>query len=248
MNAPSVAVIIPFRSRGNDPLREQNLARVLTEWRGNGYEPTVVSDGRSGGDAFCRSAAYNQAVKTVSADVYVFAESDLIIRPEAIKMAVDLAVKEPGLVIPFSEFRALAEKDSRHVRHFVADPFNCLTSVVRGYRGSIGAINVVSRESYDLVGAYDEEFEGAWYDDDAMKIAFEICCGPTRWIGGPAYHLYHLPGGRGKHLTDEDRAATMKNRIRYEQYQSASTADEIRLLTCQGVAKRNTPLRSLTGQ
>lgn len=240
MDAPSVAVIIPFRSRGNDPLRERNLARVLAEWRDNGYEPTVVSDGRSGSDSFCRSAAYNRAVKRVDADVYVFAESDLIIRPEAIEMAVGLAAKEPGLVIPFSEFRSLSERDSRLVRHFVADPFNCLTSVVKGYRGSIGAINVVSRESYNLVGAYDEGFEGAWYDDDAMKIAFEICCGPTRWIDGPAYHLYHLSGGRGRHLTDEDRAATTRNRIRYEQYQSSSTADEIRLLTCSGVAFRNT--------
>lgn len=248
MSVPSVAVIIPFRSRGNDPLREQNLARVLTEWRGNGYEPIVVSDGRLGNDSFCRSAAYNQAVEMVNADVYVFSESDLIIRPEAVEMAVDLAFREPGLVIPFSEFRSLAERDSRLIRHFVANPSNCLTSVVKGYRRSIGAINVVSRESYDLIGAYDEGFEGAWYDDDAMKIAFEICCGPTRWIDGPAYHLYHLPGGRGKHLTDEDRAATTENRIRYEQYQSASTADEIRLLTCRGVAKRNTPLRSLTGR
>lgn len=232
-DAPTVAVVIPFRSRGNDPLREQNLVRVLTEWRENGYEPIVVSDGRDGSDAFCRSAAYNQAVKMVNADVYVFSESDLIIRPEAIKVAADLAVKKPGLVIPFSEFRSLAEKDSRLVRHFVADPSKCLTSIVRGYRGSIGAINVVSRKSYDLIGAYDEGFEGAWYDDDAMKIAFEICCGPTRWVDGPAYHLYHLSGGHGGHLTDEDRAATSKNRARYERYQSAGNADEIRRLTCQ---------------
>lgn len=228
----TVAVVIPFRSRGNDPLREQNLARVLTEWRENGYVPTVVSDGRRGSDAFCRSAAYNQAVEMVDADVYVFSESDLLIRPEAIELAVDLAVSKPGLVIPFSEFRSLSEKDSRLIRHFVTDPYGCLASLVRGYRGSIGAINVVSRESYDLIGGYDEGFEGAWYDDDAMKIAFEICCGPTRWVDGPAYHLYHLSGGRGNHLTGEDRAATMNNRIRYQAYQSASTADDIRLLTC----------------
>lgn len=243
MSVPSVAIIIPFRARGNDPLREQNLARVLMEWRLNGYEPIVISDGRCGSSAFCRSAAYNLAVKTVSADVYVFTESDMLIRSEAIKMAVDIAVRKPGLVIPFSEFRSLSEKDSRRIREWVAEPFKCLTPVVRGYRGSIGAINVVSRESYDLIGAYDEGFEGAWYDDDAMKIAFDICCGPTRWVDGPAYHLYHLPAGRGRHLTDEDRAATMKNRIRYEQYQSASTAEEVRLLT-SGVAKRNTHPRS----
>lgn len=228
----TVAVVIPFRSRGNDPLREQNLVRVLMDWRENGYEPIVVSDGRRGSDAFCRSAAYNQAVQMVEADVYVFSEADMLIQPEAVEMAVDLAVEKPGLVIPFSEFRSLGERDSRLIRHFVTDPSSCLTKVVRGYRGSIGAINVVSRESYDLIGAYDEQFEGAWYDDDAMKIAFEICCGPTRWVNGPAYHLYHLPSGNGDHLTSGERVATMSNRRRFRKYQSASTADEIRTLTC----------------
>lgn len=232
MSVPSVAVVVPFRSRGNDPLREQNLERVLTDWRQGGYRPIVVSDGRRGSEPFCRSAAYNQSVELVDADVYVFTESDLLIRPEAIEVAVDLAFSEPGLVIPFSEFRALGERDSRLVRAFVADPYDCLATVVRGYRGSIGAINVLSRKTYDLVGGYDEQFEGAWYDDDAMKIAFEVCCGPTRWVDGAAYHLYHLSGGKGDHLTSVDRKATEGNRLRYQQYRAASTADEIRVLTC----------------
>jgi len=228
----SVAVIIPFRSRGNDPLREQNLERVLVDWRQGGYRPIVVGDGRRGSEPFCRSAAYNQGVELVDADVYVFTESDMLIRPEAIELAVDLALSQPGLVIPFSEFRALGERDSRLVRAFAADPYDCLATPIRGYRGSIGAINVVSRGTYDLVGGYDERFEGAWYDDDAMKVAFEICSGPTRWVDGAAYHLYHLSGGSGDHLTSADRKVTARNRLRYQQYRAASTADEIRVLTC----------------
>lgn len=227
-----VAVIIPFRSRGNDPLREQNLTRVLCHWRDSGYDPLVASDGLTGNAQFCRSAAYNRGVAEIDADVYVFAESDLLIAPEPVEEAVELAVEDTGLVIPFSEFRALSERDSRWVRHFAADPAQCMTTLVRGYRGSIGAINVVSRKTYDLVGGYDERFEGAWYDDDAMKIAFELCAGPTRWVDGPAYHLYHLSGGSGAHLTDSDRATTLSNRRRYRKYQAATTADEIRLLTC----------------
>ena len=232
MSVPSVAIIIPFRSRGNDPLREQNLERVLADWRQGGYKPIVVSDGRRGAEPFCRSAAYNQSVELVDADVYVFTESDLLIQPEAIEIAVDLAFIKPGLVIPFSEFRALSEKDSRRVRAFVMDPYDCLATVVRGYRGSVGAINVLSRKTYDMVGGYDERFEGAWYDDDAMKIAFEVCSGPTRWVDGAAYHLYHLSGGTGDHLTKAEREATARNRLRYQKYQDASTADEIRVLMC----------------
>ncbi len=73
---------------------------------------------------------------------------------------------------------------------------------------SIGAINIVSRATLNKVGGWDECFEGNWYDDVAMKIAFEKVGGITRWVDGPAFHLYHLPGHTGDHLTDADRAAT----------------------------------------
>lgn len=229
------AVVIPFRSRGTDYYREQNLSRVRDQWESYGYPLLIVDDGRSGDDQFNRSAAYNRGVRQADgADVLVFSESDMLIDLDAIENAIDIAKELPGLVIPFSEFRALSEEDSLRVRDCQVDPEDCATTIIRGYRGSIGAINVVSRRTYSLIGCYDETFEGAWYDDDAMKIAFEVCAGPTRWVDGPAYHLYHLPSGRGDHLSDRDRGATWSNRRRFRQYQKARTPEQVRMLTCSG--------------
>lgn len=227
----TVAIVIPFRDRGSDNLRCANLVRVMDHWRYYNAELHVVSDDRAGVDSFNRSAAYNAGARLTDADVIVYAESDLLVDYWNITRAVELAAAAPGLVIPFSRFMAINQLDSTLVRtHVVAAPHIAATQI-RGERKSIGAINVVSRKTLDLIGQWDETFDGAWYDDDAMARAFEICCGPIRFVDGPAWHLYHLSGARGPHLTDEDRAATTRNAARYKLYRDATTPERVRELT-----------------
>lgn len=230
------AVVIPFRAReGGDPLRQQNLSRVVEHWSDYDCEIIISDDGRTGAAQFNRSAAYNRAaargrVGATTADMLIFAESDLIVSLDQIDRAVYMAAA-PGMVVPFSWFKALSEEDSRRVRAHETDPADCVAPVVKGHCGSIGAVNVLSRHTLDLIGGgYDEMFEGAWYDDDAMKIAFDVAAGPTRFVEGSGYHLYHLSGGRGDHLSRADRAATSRNRLRLQQYRRAHTPDQVRAL------------------
>lgn len=234
----TVAVIIPFRGRDfGDPLRQENLTRVVEHWQDypGADEVIVSSDGRDGNAPFNRSAAYNRATMrglatATAADMLIFAEADLLIGYHQVDRAIRTADSGPGMVVPFSWFMALGEADSARVRAGKADPEDCDAAPVRGHRGSIGAINVVSRHTLDLVGGYDEQFEGAWYDDDAMKIAFDQLAGPTRFVEGSAYHLYHQSGGKGTHLTLTDRKATSANRRRLSLYRQARTPDQIRSL------------------
>lgn len=232
-----VAVIVPFRDRGVDPLRQRNLDAVESQWarwvsEGEGREVLTVSDGRDGDAQFNRSAAYNRGVAYASpaTDVYLFAESDMLIHFDQIDLAVAMALETPGLVVPFTRYCYLSEDASGWVRAGVA-PQVPRPEWVKGNGSSIGAINVVSRATLDAIGQWDETFEGSWYDDDAMRVAFTRCAGPTRWVDGPAYHLFHLPGWKGDHLTDEDRAATARNKARLAQYRAARTPEQIRMLT-----------------
>lgn len=227
----SVVIIIPYRDRGTDPLRAANLDRVLQHWTGYPAHFYFVDDGRSGAAAFNRSAAYNRGAAMTDAEVLVYTEADMLVDYAQVTEAVELARQEPGLVIPFTQYRYLSPADSEAVRRRRKPTWRCTPEHVMDDGQSIGAINVVSRRSIELVGGWDEAFEGNWYDDNAMKIAFEICAGPTRWVDGPAYHLYHLPGHKGEHLTDADRAATAANKARLGRYQQATTPDEIRQLT-----------------
>lgn len=231
-----VGVIIPFRDRGIDPLRKLNLERVKERWMNVDLYPQVFSDGREGGAQFNRSAAYNigrQALPNCS--VYVFAESDMLISKEQIDKAIDLALEKPGLVVPFDQYRYLSEKNSEAVLHWDFRPEDVVAEHVMLNGRSIGAINVVSQATMKLVGQWDETFEGSWYDDDAMKIAFEMVSNPTRWVKGPAHHLYHLPGWKGKHLTADDRHATRRNKLRLGKYKLADSPGRIRELVKGGM-------------
>lgn len=218
-----VGVIIPYRDRGGDHFRQANLIRVLAQWRAYDMLATVVGDDRDGKDQFNRSRAYNNGRKLwAEADVLVFAEADMLIEYGSIMHAIEAARKETGLVVPFTTYYALTPTASEDVRFYLLEPEDAAYEFMMGNGASIGAINVVSRETMDLIGQFDESFEGNWFDDDAMKIAFERLAGPTTWIHGPAWHLYHLPGHRGEHLSAADRAATEMNRRRLTKYRLAS--------------------------
>lgn len=227
----NVAICLPYRDRGHDPLRKANLDRVLLHWNDFGALVQVVHDDRPQDEQFNRSAAYNRAAAQTDADILVFAESDMLVSFCQIQDAIEAASASPGLVVPFTQYQYLTAEDSQRVRDFHVSPTVCTPEWTMEDGRSIGAINVLSRETFDAVGGYDESFEGSWWDDRAMHRAFDIAAGPTRWISGPAYHLHHLPGWKGDHLTDEDRAATARNKARYHRYLSANTPERIRELT-----------------
>lgn len=223
-----ITICIPFRDRGRDPLRRANLDTVLKHWAG--YDVLVVDDGRIGDAQFNRSAAYNRAASQTDSEVLVFSESDMLLDHDRLNEAIDAALERPGLVVPFTERHELNAPDSQKVRDG-AHPRSFRADVVMPKPRRTGAINVLTRETLTLVGRYDEAFEGSWWDDRSMHIAFDMCAGPTRWIDGPSWHLYHLPGYSGTHLTREDKQATARNKARWRLYTQATTPDQIRALT-----------------
>lgn len=230
----TVGVIIPFRDRGIDPLRQQNLDVVHSYWMAwrPDFGPITVHDGRTGDAQFNRSAAYNRGINMLpKADVFIFAEADMLLSMGQVDRAVVMAHQQVGMVVPFTTYRHMSPRSSVSIRRGTAPDLLHSQWEMKCGR-SIGAINVVSRHTLNLIGGrFDERFEGNWYDDDAMKIAFEMSTMPTRFVEGPAHHLYHLPGHRGSHLTTEDEQATTNNRLRLRKYQLADSPGRIRELT-----------------
>lgn len=214
----SAALVIPFRDRGRDPLRSANLAAVLNWWQSSPWPVYVVGDDRSGDAQFNRHIAYNRAATKTSADVLVYTEADMLIPFEQIEQAITMATTMPGLVVPFTQYRYLSEVDSGFARDG-AQLASLTPERTMDDGRSIGAVNAVSRDTLTAVGGYTERTEGNWYDDRIMHHAFDVCAGPTRWVDGPAFHLYHLPGWKGEHLTAEDRAATKRNRALWRHVQ-----------------------------
>lgn len=228
-----VQVIIPFRDRGIDPHRQDNLDVVQAWWFSHGMEPQIVDDGLDGDAQFNRHRAYNRAVsRNRDADVFVFTEADMLIHTNQIVDAVNLAIEHPGIVVPFTQYRYLSDSMSDIVREAYNDRgvawtaewwargpshprsvFQLIPESIMDNGRSIGAINVISRETLEMTGGFTELTSGNWYDDNITEEGFAFLTGqPTRFVTGPAVHLYHLPGFKGDHLTDKDKQATAYNR------------------------------------
>lgn len=223
-------VIIPFRLReGADPRRAANLEVVMAWWWAHGFTPEVVSDGGRDDEQFNRHKAYNDAVSgNPDTDVFVFTEADMLIPATQIVNGVKMAHEVQGLVVPFLQYRYLSDAKTGWVRHMLnAAPANESLvdfiqsgevfdikpeSTMDGGR-SIGAVNIVSRATLETTGGFTEMTSGNWYDDNITEEGFAYLTGrPTRYVEGPAVHLYHLPGHKGDHLTAEDKAATEANK------------------------------------
>lgn len=229
-------VIIPFRLReGADPRRQANLDVVQAWWYAHGFEPQIVDDGLEGDAQFNRHRAYNKAVSRnpgPDTDVFVFAEADMLIHPSQIEQAVTEALLQPGLVVPFTQYRYLSDSMTEVMRDDYADStteriaawwgraadnpasvFGLTPESTMENGTSIGAVNVVSRRTLKITGGFTELTSGNWYDDRIIEEGFAFLTGrKTRHVPGPAVHMYHLPGTKGDHVTDADRKATQRNR------------------------------------
>lgn len=228
-----ISVIIPFRDRGIDPRRAANLEVVQAWWYAHGFDPRVVDDGLEGDAQFNRHRAYNRAIERFPrTDVFVFTEADMLIHSRQIIDAISLAAGKPGLVVPFTQYRYLSDEQTAGLRDAYHDAetyelaswwslapeeshsvFQWKPESTMDNGRSIGAVNVVSRETLQITGGFTEATRGNWYDDRIVEEGFAFLTGhPTRFVEGPAVHLYHLPGWTGDHLTDEDRRATAHNK------------------------------------
>jgi hypothetical protein len=235
----TTTVVIPWRDRG-DPDRAANRAAVFRYLQKTGVGTIIeASDGRDRHEPFNRSAAYNRGMSQLPADVYVFCEADLLVPARQLQDAVRVALLRPGLVVPFSVYRYLNLNTTRRVRDWGADPFTAVAERTMADRTSVGACNVVSAETMRLVGCWDETFDGWGYDDRAMCHAFTVASGTrTRFITGPAVHLWHPPGWQagqqfagGGEVSERERAATARNKGRYRRYVAARDPYTVRRLT-----------------
>lgn len=232
MRNPKAKVVIPFRDRGRDPRRTANLEVVLAWWWVNGFDPVVQDDGLDGDAQFNRHRAYNRAVERFpEADVFIFAEADMLIPMDQIIRAVGMAERAPGLVVPFTQYRYLSDGTTDEIRYkyhvlkrdmlaewWAMSPDNPVSifcedaESIRDDKRSIGAVNVVSSRTLGLTGGFTEATSGNWYDDRIIEEGFAFLTAKTRFVDGPAVHMYHLPGWTGDHLTSADREATQRNK------------------------------------
>ena len=219
-------MIVPWRDKG-DRNRRANKAHVVDYLAGLGWPVHVTGDGREAGP-FNRSAAYNRGRIEAPADVYVWYEADMLVPFGQLEASIDLALEQTGLVVPFTEYRYFTAADSSRI--IDGHPVDAiLPDFVMANGKSIGAVGVTSEATMQAVGQWDEKFAGWGHDDNAMFRAFMVCAGPTRWVDGPGYHLWHPPGMQDPRTEEQD--ASNANYSRWLRYKNEEDPEAIRRLT-----------------
>lgn len=209
-----VVLLCPRRADGGHRDRLWRFARatwvdLLPDW--------PLYEGHHDRGPFNRSAAVNRAADEAGAwDVAVIIDADVLPDPDGIEAAVTVA--RTGRPASGFDHRNNLSKAGTE-------------KILRGYRGSwarlVGSVHdkcisgafAVSRELWDEVGGFDENFRGWGFEDTAFEIACETVSG-ERLYRHPStlWHLWHDKSPEHDHRLPGFRA----NRARREQYTAAA--------------------------
>jgi hypothetical protein len=156
------------------------------------------------------SVAINQlAAKLEPWDVLAVTLSDCLIKPESFQQMVTLAAEAPGPVLGYTHICRLEETD---MPTDMPQVFDRGRSFVPDY--GISQVFALSRETFDAVGGWDEQFRGWGAEDYAMQVLFEARFGDTRRVPGLCWHLPHEPQA----TADPRHPALIANRERWARY------------------------------
>ncbi len=188
-------ILVPWR--GRDPERERNLKFVLG-W----YAPLglPVFYGDSGHTPFNRGASRNAAADAAGDwDAALIIDADCVADLAVIRAAFTEAKETGKLIVPHDVFWAT---NRNGVEYLLGDPGFyrdnpkriqklCPWPVLDMRVAPSGAL-VVTRESFEKIGRYAEDYVGWGYEDSAFLEDARLAVGYTR-RAGYLWHLWHRP-------------------------------------------------------
>lgn len=189
------------------PDRESNLKRVLG-WLASFPEVEVLvveQDQESRfsppagvrhvfaryGGPFNRSWGFNIAYRESDSPLLAFGDSDIIMRPDEFKVALE-ASQALDVVSPYSSVVDLSPNES-------VMPLCDLASIQRPGRGEAdnqttnlcGGVVIFSRSAVECVGGWDEDFVGWGGEDDIMTFKVVAAGLKSALMPFKCYHLWH---------------------------------------------------------
>lgn len=189
----TVSLIIPFASE--DIRRLQIFDWVEERWQNvcPGFELCI---GHDDPQDFNRSKARNRAFEESSGDLIVISDADTACPIDNVLGALKAVEEGHAWVIAHSEYHSLTEE---YTDWLITQPPGMMlkppfpSNWVMHSRSQAGVL-VMTRETYEKVGGYNEEFDGWGYEDNEFAVRLTRQVGqPTRCFG-PMLHLWHDPG------------------------------------------------------
>lgn len=189
-----LSIIVPWRNIG-DPWRWQSW-----KWLRQRYErllpETELVYGSDDSEPFNRSSTRNHLVERSEGDILLIADADTVFHRDQIEVAISKILSGASWVIPYSEqryYNVTAEETAL----IWASPFESTIPELTDSSQwdhkitSWAGLLLVTRESFDKVGGYDERFQGWGYEDNAFRAALDHRVGPHARVDSYALHLWH---------------------------------------------------------
>lgn len=217
-----VVMLVP--RRGGVPDRDRLWAFCRTWWL-NDFPDWELFEGSGPDGPFCRSHAINEAAaKAGDWDVAVIIDADVLLDPQAVRSAVDLAVATDSMTLAY------------HRRVLLDGPGT--DKIVSGFRGNWESLGrqcpdrydacssavIVTRKLWDAVGGFDERFVGWGWEDVAFRVACETASGREMTkIASTCWHLFHITSSGN----NRSESTFQKNKSLGDRYSAARFNREV---------------------
>lgn len=213
-----VSILVPFKSFG-DPDRDANW-----RWIRNRFEVLhpewEICVGESD-QPFNRGRAINDAASKASGDIFYVSDADCFVYPEQAQECVKLASEAPGCVVAATRWLALERAFTWSIRtgeydvRFASEP-----PVWCDVNGTVSGCLAISREGFESVKGFPNEFYSWGGEDCAFWYKTETFIATGRRLPGEMFHLWH-PTAR-----DETAETFRVNMARQHEYGEANLNPE----------------------
>ena len=185
-----VSFLIPFQFDSGPREASFHWIKRYTE---NMFPGAEICIGESSTIPFNKSKAVNNAAKRATRDILVLLDADIFCDPDIIRQSIALLEKSTW-VIPYKRILKVSQEDTSLVLQSKASwpiHFGLTRSEYIEAPAYVGALNIIPRKCFEMVGGFDERFVGWGREDDVFSFAVDTLCGHYLRLEAEIYHLWH---------------------------------------------------------
>lgn len=224
---PRVVVLVPYREA--DATRAQLWDYVQRWWADEFPDwPVVAAPGPADGP-FCRARAINLAASDADDlygrwDVAIITDADTVVPTGQVADAMAVADFTGTMTLGYDTYVSLNRRGTRRIldgaRYDEANWMRSRELVLKA--STYSSLVAVRRDLWDVVGGFDESFEGWGWEDTSFALAAQSVGGQVERVPGPCWHFWHPKSAERSRKPPTYYA----NRDRHAAYQAAYDAHD----------------------